>query len=132
MERKKVQVEETTKCPECGSEHIIRDYERGELVCGDCGIVINDLQIDMGPEWRAFDSAQNEQRARTGAPMTFRTIESAGRPSSPRIPPERNSAFQPRLSAKAAASAAAMGERQMFAVHTNRSRWDSAIGGRWT
>jgi len=46
----RVQVEETTKCPECGSEHVIRDYERGELVCGECGIVINDLQIDMGPE----------------------------------------------------------------------------------
>ncbi|MGA1872583.1 MAG: TFIIB-type zinc ribbon-containing protein, partial [Thermoplasmatota archaeon] len=56
--RERVQIEETTKCPECGSEHIIRDYERGELVCGDCGIVINDLQIDMGPEWRAFDSVQ--------------------------------------------------------------------------
>ncbi len=67
----KVQIEETTKCSECGSEHLIRDYERGELVCGDCGIVISDQIIDQGPEWRAFDSAQNEQRARTGAPMTM-------------------------------------------------------------
>ena len=75
--RERVQIEETTKCPECGSEHIIRDYERGELVCGDCGIVINDLQIDMGPEWRAFDSVQTEQRARTGAPMTL-TIHDKG------------------------------------------------------
>jgi len=67
----KVQIEEVTKCPECGSEHLVRDYERGELVCGDCGIVISDQIIDQGPEWRAFDSAQNEQRARTGAPMTM-------------------------------------------------------------
>ena len=67
----KVQIEETTKCSECGSEHLIRDYERGELVCGDCGIVISEQIIDQGPEWRAFDSAQNEQRARTGAPMTM-------------------------------------------------------------
>ena len=67
----KVQIEETTKCSECGSEHLIRDYERGELGCGDCGIVISDQIIDQGPEWRAFDSAQNEQRARTGAPMTM-------------------------------------------------------------
>ena len=64
------QIEETTNCPECASDHIIRDYERGELICGDCGFVINDLHIDMGPEWRAFDSAQTEQKARTGAPMT--------------------------------------------------------------
>ncbi|MCK5773043.1 MAG: transcription initiation factor IIB, partial [Thermoplasmata archaeon] len=67
----KVQIEETTKCSECGSEHLIRDYERGELVCGDCGVVISEQIIDQGPEWRAFDSAQNEQRARTGAPMTM-------------------------------------------------------------
>ena len=67
----KVQIEETTKCSECGSEHLIRDYERGELVCGDCGIVISEQIIDQGPEWRAFDSAQNEQRARTGAPMNM-------------------------------------------------------------
>ncbi|MEA3557811.1 MAG: transcription initiation factor IIB, partial [Candidatus Thermoplasmatota archaeon] len=68
--KERAQIEELTVCPECGSEHLVRDYERGELVCGECGIVINDLQIDMGPEWRAFDSAQKEQRARTGAPMT--------------------------------------------------------------
>ncbi len=67
----KIQVEEVTRCPECGSEHIIRDYERGELICGDCGIVLSENIIDQGPEWRAFDSAQKESRARTGAPMTL-------------------------------------------------------------
>ena len=59
--KERTTIEETTNCPECASDHIIRDYERGELICGDCGIVINDLHIDMGPEWRAFDSAQTEQ-----------------------------------------------------------------------
>lgn len=76
-EKKKVQLEEITSCPECGSTHLIRDYQRGELICGDCGIVIDDNYIDMGPEWRAFDSEQGEKRARTGAPMTF-TIHDKG------------------------------------------------------
>ncbi len=59
------------KCQECGSTHIIRDYERGELICNDCGMVLEDSFIDQGPEWRSFDSDQDERRARTGSPMTF-------------------------------------------------------------
>lgn len=68
---KKVEIEEISKCPECGSTHIVQDYERGELVCGDCGLVIDDSYIDHGPEWRAFDPEQRDKRARTGAPMNY-------------------------------------------------------------
>ncbi|MCL4328938.1 MAG: transcription initiation factor IIB [Candidatus Thermoplasmatota archaeon] len=70
-------VEEITKCPECGSTQLIRDYERGELICNSCGIVIDESYIDQGPEWRAFDSEQNGSRSRTGSPMTF-TIHDKG------------------------------------------------------
>lgn len=66
------ETEEEMKCPECNSEQVIRDYEHGELVCNDCGIVIDEGQIDTRPEWRAFDSEQNSSRARTGSPMTLR------------------------------------------------------------
>ena len=59
------------KCQECGSSHIVRGYERGEVICNDCGIVLEDSFIDQGPEWRSFDSDQDERRARTGSPMTF-------------------------------------------------------------
>ncbi len=70
-------IDEITRCPECGSTHLVRDYERGELVCMDCGLVIDDSYIDQGPEWRAFDSEQMDSRARTGAPMTY-TIHDKG------------------------------------------------------
>ena len=69
--------EEVEKCPECGSKHLVRDYERGELTCEDCGLVLDDQFIDQGPEWRAFDVEQGEKRARTGAPMTY-TIHDKG------------------------------------------------------
>ena len=75
--KEKQQIEETIKCPECGSTHISRDYARAELVCKDCGLVIDEGIIDHGPEWRAFDSEQREKRARTGAPMTY-TIHDKG------------------------------------------------------
>ncbi len=63
-------VEKVTECPECGSRHLAQDYDRGELICEDCGLVIDNQYIDEGPEWRAFDMKQEENRARTGAPMT--------------------------------------------------------------
>ena len=68
--KKKQKIEETDMCPECGSTRISRDYSRAELVCNDCGLVIDEDLIDYGPEWRAFDSEQRQKRAHTGAPMS--------------------------------------------------------------
>ena len=70
-------MEEIIECPECGGNYLSRDYSRAELVCNDCGFVIDEDLIDHGPEWRAFDSEQKEKRARTGAPMTY-TIHDKG------------------------------------------------------
>jgi transcription initiation factor TFIIB len=67
----KQKIEETINCPECGSVHLSKDYSRAELVCGNCGLVVDEAFIDHGPEWRAFDSDQREKRARTGSPMTY-------------------------------------------------------------
>jgi transcription initiation factor TFIIB len=67
----KQKIEETCSCPDCGSEHLSKDYARGELVCKDCGLVIDEDIIDHGPEWRAFDREQQDKRSRIGAPMTY-------------------------------------------------------------
>ncbi len=66
-----------TRCTNCGSTHLTRDYERGELVCDECGLVLEEAMIDQGPEWRAFDAEQGAKRARTGAPSTL-TIHDKG------------------------------------------------------
>jgi transcription initiation factor TFIIB len=66
-----------TRCSGCGSNHLTRDYERGELVCDECGLVLEESMIDQGPDWRAFDAEQGEKRARTGAPTTL-TIHDKG------------------------------------------------------
>jgi transcription initiation factor TFIIB len=76
-DKNKQKIEETIKCPECGSTHLSKDYSRAELICNDCGLVIDEELIDHGPEWRAFDSEQREKRARAGAPMTY-TIHDKG------------------------------------------------------
>ncbi len=59
------------KCPECKSKRLIRDYERGEIICADCGLIIAENIHDMGPEWRAFDAEQKEKKARGGAPIKY-------------------------------------------------------------
>ncbi|MHC1624738.1 MAG: transcription initiation factor IIB [Methermicoccaceae archaeon] len=66
-----------TVCPECGGRVLVHDYERAELVCNRCGLVIDANFIDEGPEWRAFDSDQKTKRSRVGAPMTY-TIHDKG------------------------------------------------------
>jgi len=77
VNKNKQKIEETMKCPSCGSTHLTKDYSRAELVCEKCGLVIDAEIMDHGPEWRAFDSDQREKRARVGAPMTY-TIHDKG------------------------------------------------------
>jgi len=64
-------------CPECGSHEIHHEYTRGETVCADCGIVIDEKQIDQGPEWRAFTSEERDKRSRVGSPTTY-TVHDKG------------------------------------------------------
>jgi transcription initiation factor TFIIB len=56
-------------CPEC-SGNVIQDEEHGETVCEECGLVVEEDSVDRGPEWRAFDAAEKDQKSRVGAPTT--------------------------------------------------------------
>ncbi|WP_135304612.1 transcription initiation factor IIB [Haloarcula amylovorans] len=61
--------EETAVCPECGGS-LVSDSERGETVCEECGLVVEEDEIDPGPEWRAFDASEKDEKSRVGAPTT--------------------------------------------------------------
>jgi len=56
-------------CPEC-SGALVTDEEHGETACSECGLVVESDEIDHGPEWRAFDSRERDQKARVGSPTT--------------------------------------------------------------
>jgi transcription initiation factor TFIIB len=60
---------EREECPECGGR-VIADDEHAETVCTDCGLVVDEAEIDRGPEWRAFDAAEKDEKSRVGAPTT--------------------------------------------------------------
>jgi len=60
---------ERDRCTECGGR-LVNDEEHGETVCEDCGLVADEDSIDRGPEWRAFDAAEKDEKSRVGAPTT--------------------------------------------------------------
>jgi len=66
-----------SSCTECGSNILLRDPITGELICQKCGLVISSNELSYEPEWRAFDAIENENRQRTGAPLTY-TIHDKG------------------------------------------------------
>jgi transcription initiation factor TFIIB len=61
--------DEREECPECDGS-LVNDSARAETVCADCGLVVEEDEIDRGPEWRAFDSSERDQKSRVGAPTT--------------------------------------------------------------
>ena len=68
-EKEQTKTDEALDCPECSGK-VIADDEHGETVCVDCGLVIEEDSVDRGPEWRAFDAKEKDQKSRVGAPTT--------------------------------------------------------------
>ncbi|WP_266080862.1 transcription initiation factor IIB [Haladaptatus caseinilyticus] len=71
------ETEHTTKehkgvqnCPECDSQTLLTSADGSELVCEDCGLIIEERTVDRGPEWRAFNHQERERKSRVGAPIT--------------------------------------------------------------
>ena len=63
------ETDEELRCPECSGQ-LATDTEHGETVCVDCGLVVEEDEVDRGPEWRAFDSRERDSKSRVGAPTT--------------------------------------------------------------
>ncbi|WP_435197067.1 transcription initiation factor IIB [Natronomonas sp. EA1] len=50
-------------------ENLVRT-EDGELIDEETGLIVDEDNIDRGPEWRAFDHAEQQSKSRVGAPTT--------------------------------------------------------------
>lgn len=68
-DRESAREPERTTCPECDGQ-VVYGEERGERTCEDCGLVLDDDEIDRGPEWRTFEGDDADDRRRIGAPTT--------------------------------------------------------------
>lgn len=60
-----------TTCPECSSANIAVDYDKGEVLCGDCGFILSSSVMNRGPEWRAFTIQEQRKRTRVGLPTSY-------------------------------------------------------------
>ncbi|MFB6301011.1 MAG: transcription initiation factor IIB family protein [Halobacteriales archaeon] len=62
--------EQIQVCPECSTDTLVSSGDGGEIICEDCGLVIEEDTIDRGPEWRAFNHSERQDKSRVGAPTT--------------------------------------------------------------
>ena len=60
---------QTEVCPECEGA-LESNAKRGERTCSECGLVVDEDEIDRGPEWRAFDAGERDTKSRVGSPTT--------------------------------------------------------------
>ncbi|MBT3298117.1 transcription initiation factor IIB [archaeon] len=63
------------ECPDCGSKNIFHNREKGETVCRECGLVIEDRMVDFSQEWREFDDDTGPSKRRTGAPSSHTSYD---------------------------------------------------------
>ena len=62
------------KCPECGSINLYHDEQRGEVICNDCGLLVEEKMIDTGQEMRG-QSEEGKKRGRGGAPLDMQKFD---------------------------------------------------------
>ncbi len=62
--------DEILTCPTCGSMRI-RETPEGELVCQQCGTVLDEERVAESSERRAFTAEEKERIERTGSPVTY-------------------------------------------------------------
>jgi len=59
-------------CPACGGP-LVTDRERGEVVCAQCGLVVAEAAVDVGPEWRVFDEREKRRVRATPLKLVVKT-----------------------------------------------------------
>jgi len=62
------------RCPECNSINLVYDDQRGEVICQDCGLVVEEKIVDTGQETHGqFD--KSEKKGRGGAPISMQKFD---------------------------------------------------------
>jgi transcription initiation factor TFIIB len=62
------------RCPECGSTDLTYDDQRGEIICNECGLIIEEKMVDTGQDLGGqFDKA--DKKGRGGAPMSLQKFD---------------------------------------------------------
>ncbi|UZJ56794.1 hypothetical protein CBS101457_006114 [Exobasidium rhododendri] len=56
-------------CPDCKVDppNLVEEFASGDVVCGDCGLVVGDKIIDTRSEWRTFANEEGDDPSRVGS-----------------------------------------------------------------
>jgi transcription initiation factor TFIIB len=58
------------ECPHCRGK-LVRDPDKGEILCQNCGTVAQDQIVDLTPEWKSMDYEERSKRMQTGGPNSL-------------------------------------------------------------
>src|SRR3989339_990002 len=62
------------RCPECGSVDLTYDDQKGEIICNECGLIVEEKMVDSGQDAGGqFDKA--DKKGRGGAPMSMQKYD---------------------------------------------------------
>jgi len=59
-------IDNIIECSECESKHLTTDEIRGETICADCGLVLEDCAIDPRKEWGGVRIGDKEKEGSRG------------------------------------------------------------------
>ena len=62
------------RCPECNSISLTYDDQKGEIICQDCGLVIEEKMVDTGQEFTGKGEG-GEKKTRGGAPLSMQKFD---------------------------------------------------------
>lgn len=72
MSQKVINSSSLILCSLCNRDtNILTDQDSGEVICTNCGSVMNDKVVETKAEWNTFDSKDSNSKSRTGAPTSL-------------------------------------------------------------
>jgi transcription initiation factor TFIIB len=62
------------RCPECNSIDLTYDDQKGEIICNECGLIVEEKMVDTGQDAGGqFD--KSEKKGRGGAPISMQKFD---------------------------------------------------------
>jgi len=61
------------RCPECNSINLTYDDQKGEVICNDCGLVIEEKMVDTGQDFSG--KGEGDKKGRGGAPLSIQKFD---------------------------------------------------------
>lgn len=62
------------RCPECKSVDLTYDEQRGEIICNECGLIVEEKMVDTGQDVGGqFD--KSDKKGRGGAPISMQKFD---------------------------------------------------------